>query len=256
MTELPLVGVGVLITRPEHQADELAAAIEQRGGTAIRFPTLQISARKAATIAAEARQLARPDIVIFVSSNAVRHGLAIVGDARIAAVGPATAAAVERAGRSVDIVAARGFDSEHLLATAGLTDVAGKTITIIRGQDGRELLASTLRERGATVNYLSVYERVVAAPAAASIAALTSRWEAGEIAVVTVMSVASFSSLVALLPDTALQMLARTPLVTPAARVLKEVKNQFPDLPVVLADGPDAAAMVRAIGQIASGRSK
>jgi uroporphyrinogen-III synthase len=253
MTELRLAGVGVLVTRPEHQAEELANAIEQKGGTAIRFPTQQIKRRDATTVQAEVARQVTPDIVIFVSSNAVRHGLHFFSNARIAAIGEATAAAVVAAGRTVDIMASDGFDSEHLLATAELRNVTGKRITIVRGQYGRELLADTLRERGADVSYLCVYERNLATHTADEIAALVRKWQAGEVNIVTVMSVASFHNLLALLPESALHLLARTRLVTPAARVLKEVLNQFPDQPTFLSDGPDAAAMVRAIIQIAPG---
>ena len=254
MTESPLAGVGVLVTRPKHQAEELASAIEQMGGTAIRFPTLQVTGRDPAVVNTEAARLARPDIVIFVSSNAARFGVHLAGAARIAAIGAATAAALEAEGRSVDIIARDGFDSEHLLATAELADVAGKTITIVHGQNGRELLADTLRERGASVSYLGVYERRLATHTDAETAALIRKWQAGQIDVVTAMSVASFFNLLALLPESALHLLARTRLVTPAARVLKEVLNQFPDQPTFLSDGPDAAAMVRAIIQIAPGK--
>lgn len=254
MTELSLAGIGVLVTRAEHQADELATAIEQHGGKAIRFPTLQITARDRATVTAEARQLPKPDIVIFISTNAVQYGVHLAGDARIAAVGPTTAAAVAATGRCVDIIATSGFDSEHLLATADLADVAGKSITIIRGQNGRELLGDTLRERGAKLSYLAVYERNIAAHTPDDLRSLGSKWLAGEIDIVTAMSVASFDNLIALLPESALHLLVRTPLVTPAARVLKEALNRFPDLPAFLSDGPDATAMVRAIVQIASGK--
>lgn len=256
MAERLLAGIGVLVTRPEHQAEDLAAAIEQLGGTAIRFATLEIHARDAATVSAAAARLPHPDIVIFVSSNAVRYGMHVVGDARIAVIGPATAAAVAAAGRHVDIAAAAGFDSETLLQAPELTNLAGKTITIVRGQDGRELLATTLRERGAAVNYLCAYERVAATHTSAEIEALLARWQAGGIAVVTALSVASFEQLVAALPAAAQRLLARTPLVTPAARVLKQADNQFPGLPVVLADGPDTAAMVRAIVKTAPGKPR
>lgn len=256
MTDLPLAGVGVLVTRPEHQADELANAIEQMGGTAIRFPTLRIEGLDAVTVSTAAEHLPEPDIVIFVSSNAVRFGLHVAGQARIAVIGEATAAAVSAAGRSVDIMASNGFDSEHLLAAAGFAKVSGKNITIIRGQEGRELLAETLRERGAHVSYLGVYQRSMATHSADETAALVRTWQAGDIDVVTAMSVASFHNLVALLPQSALCLLARTRLVTPAARVLKEVLTHFPDQPAFLSDGPGAAAMVQAIIQIAPGKPR
>jgi uroporphyrinogen-III synthase len=247
MTKQSLAGVGVLVTRPEQQAETLVDAIEQRGGTAIRFPVLQIVARDPADVAAEAQAMESPDIVIFVSSNAVRYGLQHAGDARIAAVGPTTAAAVEAAGRTVDILAADGFDSEHLLATEALKNVAGKTVRIMRGQDGRELLAISLRERGAHVDYLPVYERSLPNYAADAVDAVVAKWRSGGINVVTAMSVASFENLITLLPEAAQELLGRTPLVTPAERVLKIALNQFPNLPAELAEGPDADQMVRTV---------
>ncbi|MGI9272483.1 MAG: uroporphyrinogen-III synthase [Woeseiaceae bacterium] len=247
MTELPLAGIGVLVTRPEHQADGLAGAIERNGGTAIRFPTLQIVARDPAETAAAASELKKPDIAVFVSSNAVQHGLQYACDASIAAVGPATATVIESAGRSVDVLSASGFDSEHLLEAPELQDIDGKTIRIIRGQNGRELLATTLRERGALVDYLPVYDRLLPDYSVDMISALAEKWHSGEVNVVTAMSVASFENLLALLPVATLEILARTPLVTPAERVLKEALSRFPDLPAVLSDTPDADEIVRAI---------
>jgi uroporphyrinogen-III synthase len=198
-------------------------------------------------VAAEAEKLAAPEIAIFVSSNAVKHGLQYAEGAQIAVVGPATASAVEAAGRSVDIKSASGFDSEHLLTTADLFNVTGRRIRIIRGQDGRELLADTLRARGAQVDYLQVYERNLPLYSLDDVEALVAVWESGLINVVTAMSVASFKNLVELLPESAAPLLSRTPLVTPAERVLKEAVDQFPTLPVTLAQAPDVDEMVRGV---------
>jgi uroporphyrinogen-III synthase len=244
MPDKPLAGVGVLVTRPKHQSDALVAAIRHAGGNPIRFPSMEIAAVDAATVAAE---LATPEIAIFVSSNAVEHGLQYADGARIAVVGPATAAAVEAAGRSVNISSGTGFDSEQLLAAAELFSVTGKRIRIIRGQDGRELLADTLRARGAQIDYLQVYERRVPLYSLDEVESLLHVWESGRINVVTVMSVASFRNLLELLPESAIPLLTRTPLVTPAERVLKEVIDMFPELPTTLAAAPDADEMVRGV---------
>jgi len=247
MASRSLAGVGVLVTRPSHQSHALTAAIESHGGKAVCFPTLEILPRNAAAVLEDAYRLAAPDIAIFVSSNAVLHGLQHAQDAKIAVVGPATADAVVSAGRAVDIMPSDGFDSEHLLAMAELFDVAGKRVRIIRGQDGRELLADTLRARGAEVDYLSVYERSLPLYRADEVEALLTEWHAGGINVVTILSVASLDNLRSLLPESALAMLQRTPLVTPADRVLQQVLEQLPDMPATLADAPDADAMVRGI---------
>ena len=116
MADQALADVGVLVTRPTHQALDLAEAIEARGGTAICFPVIDIVARDAAETVAAAAALRDPDVVIYVSRNAVQFGLSYAAAASIGAVGPATAGAIEAAGRQVDIKPASGFDSEHLLA--------------------------------------------------------------------------------------------------------------------------------------------
>ncbi len=251
MADAPLAGVGVLVTRPAAQAGELIAAIEAAGGRSIVFPVIEIAPRSPQDVAADLAGLSDPDIVIFVSRNAVEHGLAWSGSGAIAAVGPATASAIEAAARVVDIRPTSGFDSESLLAEPALTDVRGKTIRIIRGNGGRELLATTLRERGANVDYLEVYTRRVPGYSQAEIEGIARRLEAGEIDVVVVMSVESFRNLLALLPETCHRALAKWPLVTPAARVIKEVTDRLPGCPVTLADGPGADEIVRAIATLA-----
>lgn len=247
MADAPLAGVGVLVTRPASQAGELVSAIEAAGGHSIAFPVIEIAPRSPQRIQADLSGRGDADIVIFISRNAVEHGLAWSGDAAIAAVGPATAAAIEAAARVVDIRPASGFDSESLLEEPALNDVRGKTVRIIRGNGGRELLATTLRERGADVDYLEVYARRMPDYTASQIEAIERQFENGEIGAVVVMSVQSLGNLLALLPESCHGALAKTRLVTPASRVIKEIKDRLPGCPATLADGPGADEIVRAI---------
>jgi len=247
MANTELAGVGVLVTRPSRQADGLVEAIEDHGGTAIRFPVIDIVPRGAAEISADAALLQKPDVVIFVSRNAVQFGLAHASGASVAAVGPATAAALEAAGRSPDIQPASGFDSEHLLEEPCLLDVAGKTVRIVRGVNGRELLADTLRSRGAVVEYLPVYERRIPQYTDAELGDLKTRWSSGDIDIITVMSVESVHNLEALLPNWCRSQLANVSMVTPATRVLRAALATFPGTSATLAAGPLAGDMVRAI---------
>jgi uroporphyrinogen-III synthase len=255
MADAPLEGVGVLVTRPEAQAGDLVAAIEAAGGHGIVFPVIEIAPRSPQEIEADLARQANPDIVIFVSRNAVEHGLAWAGDGVVAAVGPATAAAIEAAARVVDIRPASGFDSESLLEEPALKDVRGKTIRIIRGNGGRELLATTLRARGATVDYLEVYARRLPEHAESDVEDVTGKLESREIAAVVVMSVESLRNLLALLPKSSHGAFAETRLVTPAARVIKEIRDRLPGCPAALADGPGADAIVRAIAAVTPHRS-
>ncbi len=247
MPDLPLQGVGVLVTRPRTQATELVDAIEAQGGSAYCFPVIEIAAFSELDVRNSVSRLGQPDIAVFVSRNAVEHGIQFADDAEIAVIGPATARAVAAAGRVVDIQPADGFDSEHLLAEPRLRNVAGQTVRIIRGNDGRELLAEELRARGATVEYLSVYRRRLPTVSADSAADLEARWRQGQIAVVTVMSVQSLVNLVELLPHWCAAQLESTPLVSPSGRVIKEVLDRYPASRPLLAPGPGADDMVQAI---------
>src|SRR5699024_2238767 len=74
------------------------------------------------------------------------------------AVGEATAAEIRAAGLTPEYPT-HGFNSEAVLALPCLAQVAEKRILICRGEDGRDWLATRLRERGADVDILSFYRR-------------------------------------------------------------------------------------------------
>lgn len=248
MSDALLKGFGVLVTRPEHQADELVKAIKDAGGDAIRFPVIDIEPLDPVDVNRCLGSLAEADITIFISTNAVNYGLPCAGtDTTIAAIGPSTKSAIESAGRQVSIFPARGFDSEHLLTEAGLLDVAGKTIWIIRGDGGRELLAETLRERGATVDHLPVYRRLTRTYSQNLLTGLEHRWRDGQVDCVIAMSVDSLEKLLEILPAGCRELLANTPLVTPSARVLQTASDRIPETTVILAESPKSDDIVRAL---------
>lgn len=247
MSDGPLAGCRILVTRPEHQADELVAAIECAGGEAVRFPVIQIISRSPDVVAQEYASQPTPDICIFVSRNAVDHGLAAVRDsgAEIAAIGPITRATLEAAGTRVTISADEGFDSESLLLHPALNDVRDKCVIIVRGDSGRELLADTLRRRGADVRYLSVYRRGMRTATSLELASLQAVWREDGIDCVTVMSVETLENLVQQLPPESLELLRETPLVAPGARVIQTAMEL--GLSAVMASGPQAAEMLNAL---------
>lgn len=247
MADRPLHGVGVLVTRPRTQAIELVDAIEAQGGTAYCLPVIDIAPLDELDVRTAAEALDEPDFVIFVSRNAVEYGIRYVASGKVAAIGPATAKAIEAAGHIVDIQSSDGYDSEHLLAEPALQDVTGKCVRIIRGSAGREMLADELRSRGAKVDYLSVYERRLPTISTDTLADLESRWRQHQINVITIMSVQSLANLTKLLPAWCSRQLESTPLVTPAGRVLKEALDRYPASRPILAPGPGADDMVRAI---------
>ena len=161
----PLNGAGVLVTRPAHQADRLCQMIEEKGGQARRFPTLEIlPLADLSDLDKVLAELAEFHIAIFVSANAVapvfgRLKDGFPADVWLAAVGGSTAGVLESYGRKVDLIPEQSMNSEGLLLLESLNDVDNERIVIFRGEVGRELLADTLQQRGATVDQVSVYRR-------------------------------------------------------------------------------------------------
>lgn len=164
----PLRGLGIVVTRPARQAAGFAQKLAALGATPIVFPAIVIlpPADHSALDAALA-DLARYDFAFFVSANAAEYGTPPAGTwpARLTAFapGPGTAEALAACGVPSVRVPATTQDSEGLLALPELARVTGKRAVIFRGEGGRELLADTLRQRGASVECVACYRR--AAPA-------------------------------------------------------------------------------------------
>ncbi|MFV1998088.1 MAG: uroporphyrinogen-III synthase [Acidiferrobacterales bacterium] len=218
-----LSNIGVLVTRPAHQARSLVLRIEAHGGHAILLPTIEIEATDSEAMRAVLRQLPKFEFAIFISVNAVEQGLARLDDLhlplpsrlRLACVGPASATALKKAGYNVDIEPAEKFDSESLLAQQGLQAVAGKRIVIFRGTGGRELLAQTLRERGAEVVYAECYRR---RRPQTDTRAIERDWSRGKVVVVVVTSGEGLQNLFDMLSDSGKQLLLQTPVITVSER--------------------------------------
>ena len=166
MTRSPLNGLQVLVTRPLDQAEGLTLAISAAGGIPLSFPLLDIApVAEAASLHAQLQRLNEFDLAIFISPNAVSYGLAAIAaaaaslPAQVATVGAGSARALRAAGVNNVIVPTERSDSEGLLAMPELENMKGKRVMILRGDGGRELLADTLRARGATVEYATCYQR-------------------------------------------------------------------------------------------------
>ncbi len=237
MPDRDLAGAAVLNTRPTQTAKELTEAVLAHGGRVVAFPVLEIVPRELDAVREDADGLPAADVTIFVSRNAAEFGSEFASG-RIAAVGPATAAALEARGLGVDIVPADGFDSEHLLDEPELRNAEGQSFRIVRGDSGRDLLADELAARGASVDYLAVYERRPPSYSDDALRELAERINGGKVDAIVVMSVQSLENLDALMPAECTAAFHRTPLVTPATRVIIELQTRGPDRPAALAASP------------------
>jgi uroporphyrinogen-III synthase len=221
-----LAGVHVVVTRPSHQAQDLCKLIESCGGKVIQFPVLEIADPEDLTpFWYIVDRLDVFDLAIFVSANAVERGIALIESRRplpphlqLACVGMATTRALEAQGLKPDIQPHQRFDSEGLLALDELQDVSDKRIIIFRGEGGRELLADTLKERGATVEYAECYRRVKPDIDGGQ---LVSHWEDDTLDVIIITSNEALNNLYELVGLEGRDYLLNTPMVVISERTKK-----------------------------------
>lgn len=147
--------------------------IRALGGDATHIPLLAIEPLpESRALTQIAHRLAEYRAVIFISANAVRIAwpaltrnatLAWPSDVAAATVGPGTARELKARGVSHIIMPVHRFDSEGLLSEAFFAEnlCQDQRFALIRGEGGRDLLAQTLRERGARVDEASVYQRAL-----------------------------------------------------------------------------------------------
>lgn len=246
-----LKGIGVLVTRPEHQAHHLCHLIEVEGGAAVRYPALVIKPRAdRAAVRAAIGPADRYDLAIFVSANAARFGADFLDqrrDAPVAAVGQATAAALNAAGYRVSLMPAEGSDSESLLSMPQLAHMNGQRVLILRGSGGRELLAEVLTARGAAVQYAEVYTREPARPSAELQAEIEQLWRQGGLRAYAATSVELLEALVGIVTLRCRELMDSTALVTGSRRVAEAASRLGLGSPIVLADSPDDAALTGAL---------
>lgn len=160
----PLKGLQILITRPKQQAKTLTDAIRLAGGKPILYPTIAINDPKDNTALLTAlKNLSNFDIAIFTSINAVektlRYWQRTPKKLLLGAIGPTTAKALAQYRLKTSFVATSPYSSETLLDTPQLQNIKHKHIVIFTGEDGRNFLAETLQQRGATVTLAFAYRR-------------------------------------------------------------------------------------------------
>lgn len=172
MADQPLRGRRIVVTRPHGQAEELAAELESRGAMVLAMPLVAIEALSdAGALRAALEDIERYDWVVFTSANgvaAVRRLAADLGEARIAAVGPATAAAVRALALEPSFVPERFAGAEIV---AGLEPLSGARILLPQADVADPGLAEELRSRGAIVDAIPAYRTVEVERSAPEIAA-------------------------------------------------------------------------------------
>jgi uroporphyrinogen III methyltransferase/synthase len=170
----PLHGRTVVVTRARAQASGLAATLSGLGATVVELPAIRIESM---TDTDEARSAAKAiadyDLVCLTSPNGVnllfdaltaagRDARALAG-ATVAAIGPGTARALAAHGIAADVIPER-FVAEALVEALASVEVEGRKVLVARAAEARDVLPDALKERGANVDVVALYETVREAP--------------------------------------------------------------------------------------------
>jgi uroporphyrinogen III methyltransferase/synthase len=154
----PLHGRTVAVTRARAQASPLAARLRALGAAVVEAPAIRI-----VPLDAELPPVGGYDLVCVTSPNGAGLLLDRLRDARelagvtVAAIGPGTARALRARGVEPDLVPERAV-AEGLVEA--LADVPVERVLIARAAEGRDVLPDALRERGAQVDVVALYETV------------------------------------------------------------------------------------------------
>jgi len=158
----PIEGKKILLTRPKDQNSEWADRLELLGAVPVIFPLIEISASQDSYEMEEVlAQIYQYDWIIFTSINSARYSLEIINKVLlmshkiyIAAIGSKTAAYLEDHGLEVDFMPLI-FTSANL--SEEIDDIKSKKILLPRTNIADGNLADELRQRGATVKEITVY---------------------------------------------------------------------------------------------------
>jgi uroporphyrinogen-III synthase len=216
-------GLRVLVTRPKQRAGSLISLLHAAGAEVLAYPVIAITE----PLDTQSREVALKNIedyqiAIFISPTAVEKTFEQIADLpetlKLVALGKSTARALKNHGYTLSFEADTQ-DSESLLAQTQMqpAQVAQQNIVIFRGEGGRELLASTLRERGADVIYADIYRRALPVTAHLQTAQLRA------LHAVCVTSNQSLENLMLLCDDVAL--LKTLPLFVPGQRCAELAKT-------------------------------
>jgi uroporphyrinogen III methyltransferase/synthase len=166
LEQRPLHGEVVAVTRARAQASELAARLSALGAEVVEAPAIRIEAREPGP---ELDSIEDYSLVCVTSPNGAslllghlhesgRDARALAG-ATVAAIGPGTARELASGGIRADVMPERSI-AEALVEALREVDVDGKRVLVARAAEARDVLPDALRERGAQVDVVALYDTV------------------------------------------------------------------------------------------------
>jgi uroporphyrinogen-III synthase len=168
MSDLPLAGRRVLVTRAAHQAGKLSDGLRAKGAEPVEVPVLEIGPPdNLAPLDRALRQIDSYDWLILTSANTVRAivertaafglRLSFPASLKVAAIGSATTAAASEAGFNVAVVPER-YVAESLVESLISQQAVGGKILLARAAIARDVIPDALRGAGAIVDVVDAYQ--------------------------------------------------------------------------------------------------
>jgi hydroxymethylbilane synthase len=165
----PLSGKRILVTRAREQAEALSDKIRMLGGDPVELPAIDLAPlTDYAELDAALSQTGNYDWVVFTSANGVRavaerlaaRGLdaSYLASAKLAAIGPATARALQALGLAVEFIPTKYLGEQ---VAAELPVEPGSRALLLRADLASDVLARGLTERGVQVKDIDAYRTIL-----------------------------------------------------------------------------------------------
>lgn len=247
------------MTRSQQQSSELATTLRELGLEPVLVPAIEIAAPSSFGALDEALgRLSGFHWLIFTSANAVEAmhrrleaaAVRVGVSARIAAIGPATARAIEAIGLRVDLVPEQAVAEslrDALLPYARQADGSATRFLLVRAEEARDLLPDALRAAGAEVVVAPAYRNVVPAGSVELIRSLFA--ESAGLAAVTFTSSSAVRNLLALCEAAGLRLPANVLRVS-IGPITSETLRSLGWPPHAEAESASVAALAQAVRRI------
>ena len=170
--ERALFGKRVVVTRTRVQASQLSRRLIEFGADVLEIPTIKVGPPKGREVLVEAMAaLGEYNWIVFTSPNGVTSffdyffrafvDVRNLGNLRIAAVGPATAAKLAELHLRVDVMPQKYLASEVAAAIHAFENVENLRILLARAERANPELPKELADLGAIVDDVPVYETII-----------------------------------------------------------------------------------------------
>ncbi|KAA3656490.1 MAG: uroporphyrinogen-III synthase [Chloroflexi bacterium] len=196
----------VVVTRTADQAPVFCQKLAAAGFTPIAFPAIQLEPLPTALLEAALQKIHTFDWLVFTSGNAVdfffkqstinNQQSTINNFPKIAATGSATAQKLNVLGITVNFIPDK-FVGEELVA--GLGNLTNQNVLLPRAKRGRPEIVKLLREAGAEVTEVALYDTITAVPTPTALAQLAQGFKA--ITFTSPSSVRNFLKIIDSRPD-------------------------------------------------------